>query len=80
MPVLWYVRSASWNSRGRSITDIILFAKFTVIVTICDYLDIWCLTIKHPYVEEKDHANGINGLKHANSSNATTKKFNKAVN
>ncbi|CAH0017748.1 unnamed protein product [Clonostachys rhizophaga] len=26
-----------------------------VIVTICDYLDIWCLTIKHPYHEE---ANG----------------------
>lgn len=25
-----------------------------VIVTICDYLDIWCLTIKHPYVEGKD--------------------------
>lgn len=25
-----------------------------VIVTICDYLDIWCLTIKHPYVEEAD--------------------------
>ncbi|KAK3298224.1 uncharacterized protein B0H64DRAFT_68768 [Chaetomium fimeti] len=23
-----------------------------VIVTICDYLDIWCLTIKHPWVEE----------------------------
>ncbi|KAJ9155537.1 CDP-alcohol phosphatidyltransferase [Pleurostoma richardsiae] len=22
-----------------------------VIVTICDYLDIWCLTIKHPWVE-----------------------------
>lgn len=22
-----------------------------VIVTICDYLDIWCLTIKHPYAE-----------------------------
>ncbi|KAI1493970.1 CDP-alcohol phosphatidyltransferase-domain-containing protein [Biscogniauxia mediterranea] len=22
-----------------------------VIVTICDYLDIWCLTIKHPYIE-----------------------------
>jgi len=22
-----------------------------VIVTICDYLDIWCLTIKHPYVD-----------------------------
>lgn len=25
-----------------------------VIVTICDYLDIWCLTIKHPYVEESN--------------------------
>ncbi|KAK0609373.1 CDP-alcohol phosphatidyltransferase-domain-containing protein [Bombardia bombarda] len=24
-----------------------------VIITICDYLDIWCLTIKHPYVEEQ---------------------------
>ncbi|KAF7553740.1 hypothetical protein G7046_g7013 [Stylonectria norvegica] len=23
-----------------------------VIVTICDYLDIWCLTIKYPYVEQ----------------------------
>jgi ethanolaminephosphotransferase len=25
-----------------------------VIVTICDYLDIWCLTIKHPYVEDDE--------------------------
>ncbi|KAF2224415.1 hypothetical protein BDZ85DRAFT_260925 [Elsinoe ampelina] len=25
-----------------------------VIVSICDYLDIWCLTIKHPYVEGKE--------------------------
>ncbi|CRK39774.1 hypothetical protein BN1708_008006 [Verticillium longisporum] len=25
-----------------------------VIVTICDYLDIWCLTVKHPYVEGVD--------------------------
>ncbi|KAH0289502.1 sn-1,2-diacylglycerol cholinephosphotransferas-like protein [Aureobasidium namibiae CBS 147.97] len=25
-----------------------------VIVTICDYLDIWCLTIKHPYVPETE--------------------------
>lgn len=24
-----------------------------VIVTICDYLDIWCLTIKHPHVENE---------------------------
>ena len=31
-------------------TDII---QVDVIVTICDYLDIWCLTIKHPY-NEKD--------------------------
>ncbi|KAH7176566.1 CDP-alcohol phosphatidyltransferase-domain-containing protein [Dactylonectria macrodidyma] len=29
-----------------------------VIVTICDYLDIWCLTIKHPYIEETAQTNG----------------------
>lgn len=29
-----------------------------VIVTICDYLDIWCLTIKHPYVEETEKTDG----------------------
>jgi ethanolaminephosphotransferase len=29
-----------------------------VIVAICDYLDIWCLTIKHPYVEQTEEANG----------------------
>ncbi|KAI6081237.1 Choline/ethanolaminephosphotransferase [Hypoxylon rubiginosum] len=34
-----------------------------VIVTICDYLDIWCLTIKHPYVEVKEHADEANGKK-----------------
>jgi len=33
-----------------------------VIVTICDYLDIWCLTIKHPYVESNDKAKA-NGKK-----------------
>lgn len=27
-----------------------------VIVSICDYLDIWCLTIKHPYVEGAEDA------------------------
>ncbi|MCJ1312404.1 hypothetical protein MMC25_006078 [Agyrium rufum] len=27
---------------------------FDVITTICDYLDIWCLTIKHPYVEGQE--------------------------
>jgi len=25
-----------------------------IITTICDYLDIWCLTIKHPYVPEQE--------------------------
>lgn len=27
-----------------------------VIVTICDYLDIWCLTIKHPATDDSDTA------------------------
>ncbi|KAK8155262.1 hypothetical protein BKA80DRAFT_257515 [Phyllosticta citrichinensis] len=27
---------------------------YDVITTICDYLDIWCLSIKHPYVEADD--------------------------
>ena len=26
---------------------------YDIITTICDYLDIWCLTIKHPYVEQE---------------------------
>lgn len=34
-----------------------------VIVTICDYLDIWCLTIKHPYVPEAEQANQADGKK-----------------
>lgn len=25
-----------------------------MITTICDYIDIWCLTIKYPYVEEAE--------------------------
>jgi len=29
-----------------------------VIVSICDYLDIWCLTIKHPYTAETEEADG----------------------
>ncbi|KAK4890998.1 Phosphotransferase [Elasticomyces elasticus] len=29
-----------------------------VIVTICDYLDIWCLTIKHPYTAETEETDG----------------------
>lgn len=29
-----------------------------VIVSICDYLDIWCLRIKHPWVEGAEEADG----------------------
>lgn len=29
-----------------------------VIVSICDYLDIWCLTIKHPWTETTELRNG----------------------
>ena len=29
-----------------------------MITTICDHTDIWCLTIKHPYVEETEHKDG----------------------
>lgn len=29
-----------------------------VIVSICDYLDIWCLTIKHPYTEKTELRSG----------------------
>ncbi|KAH8677066.1 CDP-alcohol phosphatidyltransferase-domain-containing protein [Ilyonectria robusta] len=41
-------------------TAIGVYGSFVVdvIVTICDYLDIWCLTIKHPYVEETVQTNG----------------------
>jgi ethanolaminephosphotransferase len=41
-------------------TAIGVYGSFVVdvIVTICDYLDIWCLTIKHPYVEGKPETNG----------------------
>ncbi|KIW00995.1 uncharacterized protein PV09_07514 [Verruconis gallopava] len=31
---------------------------FDVITTICDYLDIWCLTIKHPWTGDDNDANG----------------------
>ncbi|CAM1502111.1 Fc.00g040950.m01.CDS01 [Cosmosporella sp. VM-42] len=34
-----------------------------VIVTICDYLDIWCLTIKHPFVNPLDPLPQGNGQK-----------------
>ena len=28
---------------------LLIGVKHDIITTICDYLDIWCLTIKHPY-------------------------------
>ena len=31
---------------------------YDVITSICDYLDIWCLTIKHPYVEGQSEKKG----------------------
>jgi ethanolaminephosphotransferase len=34
-----------------------------VITTICDYLDIWCLTIKHPYVENEADGADVKKLK-----------------
>ena len=34
-----------------------------VITTICDYLDIWCLTIKHPYVENETSGTDTKKLK-----------------
>ncbi|KAI0440281.1 CDP-alcohol phosphatidyltransferase [Xylaria telfairii] len=42
-----------------------------VIVTICDYLDIWCLTIKHPYVEGAEHNAGgsANGNENGKKTN-----------
>lgn len=31
---------------------------FDVITTICDYIDIWCLSIKYPFVEETERKTG----------------------
>ncbi|KAJ5780487.1 hypothetical protein N7457_005647 [Penicillium paradoxum] len=32
---------------------------YDIITTICDYIDIWCLTIKYPFVEETERKNGV---------------------
>lgn len=45
-------RSPSWTS-FLSLELLTRYAKYDIITTICDFLDIWCLTIKHPY-NEKD--------------------------
>ncbi|CAK7562908.1 MAG: Phosphotransferase [Sporothrix epigloea] len=39
-----------------------------VIVTICDYLDIWCLTIKHPYVEGASEKRQVTGTTNGNAA------------
>lgn len=50
MGALWYVvHSDCVVFLGKEVELIIV--QVDVIVTICDYLDIWCLTIKHPYHE-----------------------------
>ncbi|UJO25313.1 hypothetical protein CLAFUW4_14397 [Fulvia fulva] len=45
-----------------------IYASFVVdvIVTICDYLDIWCLTIKHPWTAETEQSES----KHINEKKA----------
>ncbi len=35
-------------------TLLMMKIQVDVIVTICDYLDIWCLTIKHPWTGEEE--------------------------
>lgn len=49
-------------------TAIGVYGSFVVdvIVTICDYLDIWCLTIKHPYVEGEEANGNGNAAKKVN--------------
>ncbi|EGS22736.1 phosphotransferase-like protein [Thermochaetoides thermophila DSM 1495] len=48
-----------------------------VIVTICDYLDIWCLTIKHPYVEvSQANGNAVKANGHAVKANGHAVKAN----
>lgn len=32
--------------------------QYDVITTICDYIDIWCLTIKHPFPRELQEKKG----------------------
>ncbi|KAL2149986.1 hypothetical protein VTH82DRAFT_7662 [Thermothelomyces myriococcoides] len=43
-----------------------------VIVTICDYLDIWCLTIKHPWVEGRDGSDANSKQLNGGNGGATT--------
>ena len=39
-------------STAGNLFDRCLHPQYDIITTICDYLDIWCLTIKYPYVEK----------------------------
>ncbi|KIH94659.1 ethanolaminephosphotransferase [Sporothrix brasiliensis 5110] len=42
-----------------------------VIVTICDYLDIWCLTIKHPHVEGESSDKAATGATSGQASSTS---------
>lgn len=47
MEASWYVYTVPLIFKTK--TNVL---QHDVITTICDYIDIWCLTIKHPHVEE----------------------------
>ena len=41
--------------------------------TICDYIDIWCLTIKYPYVEETERKVGVEAKAQVEGAQKKTK-------
>ncbi|CAK7233229.1 Phosphotransferase [Sporothrix curviconia] len=50
-----------------------------VIVTICDYLDIWCLKIKHPYVEGAAEKQEISSTSNGSASESNGHAISTAV-
>ena len=52
----WYV-PPDLSKYARRFADF-HFLQFDIITTICDYVDIWCLTIKYPFVEETERKTG----------------------
>jgi ethanolaminephosphotransferase len=44
---------------ARAYVLILIVFQFDIITTICDYIDIWCLTIKYPFVEETERKTGM---------------------
>ncbi|CAG8893972.1 unnamed protein product [Penicillium nalgiovense] len=51
----WDSRSGYWD--WLSVCTVASW-YFDIITTICDYIDIWCLTIKYPFVEETERKTG----------------------